>query len=152
MLVDFFKAAVIINILAATIRIATPLLLAAMGELVAERSGIMNMGVEGMMMFGVFTVWLVTFLGGNTVTAVLISLLVGAFLGLLLGMPLPLGISLLHADGSAIPWSWGINGAASALGTILAVVAAMNFGFNATILMGASIYLVAIFLLPRSQS
>ncbi len=72
-------------------------------------------------------------------------------LALLLGMPLPLGIALLHPDGSAIPWSWGINGAASVLGTILAVVAAMNFGFNVTILTGAAIYLVAILLLPRSS-
>ncbi len=37
-------AAVIINILAATIRISTPLLLSAMGELVTERSGVMNLG------------------------------------------------------------------------------------------------------------
>ena len=67
MITEILQAAVIINILAATIRIATPLLLGAMGELVAERSGVMNMGLEGMMLFGVFTVWLVTFLGGTTV-------------------------------------------------------------------------------------
>ena len=81
-----------------------------------------------------------------------IAVLLIAPLGLLLGMPLPLGMALLHPDGDAIPWSWGINGAASVLGTILAVVIAMNFGFNATILLGASIYLGALFLLPRSQT
>lgn len=86
MLADFLKAAVIINILAATIRIATPLLLGAMGELVAERSGIMNMGLEGMMLFGVFTVWLVTFLGGTTIMGGGVALIVGALLGLLLGI------------------------------------------------------------------
>jgi ABC-type uncharacterized transport system permease subunit len=84
MLDDILQAAIIINILAATIRISTPLLLGAMGELVAEHSGVMNLGLEGMMMFGVFTVWLVTFLGGNTTMGVLGAMLVGALLGLLL--------------------------------------------------------------------
>lgn len=79
-----------------------------------------------------------------------IAIVLLAPLALLLGMPLPLGMAMMHADGEAIPWSWGINGAASVLGTILAVVAAMNFGFNATILMGAAIYLLASRLLPRS--
>ena len=84
MLDELLQAAIIINILAATIRISTPLLLGAMGELVAEHSGVMNMGLEGMMMFGVFTVWLVTFLGGNTTMGILTAMLVGALLGLLL--------------------------------------------------------------------
>ena len=86
MITEILQAAVIINILAATIRIATPLLLGAMGELVAERSGVMNMGLEGMMLFGVFTVWLVTFLGGTTVMGGGVALIVGALLGLLLGI------------------------------------------------------------------
>jgi len=86
MLTEILQAAVIINILAATIRIATPLLLGAMGELVAERSGVMNMGLEGMMLFGVFTVWLVTFLGGTTIMGGGVALVVGALLGLLLGV------------------------------------------------------------------
>jgi ABC-type uncharacterized transport system permease subunit len=82
---EFFTAAVIINILAATIRISTPLLLSSMGELVAERSGVMNLGVEGMMIFGTFTVWLVVFIGGTTLQAIGIVVLVGALLGFLLG-------------------------------------------------------------------
>lgn len=97
-------------------------------------------------------VLLTSLVGLSLLVRCLIAVLLIAPLGLLLGMPLPLGIALLHKDGSAIPWSWGINGAASVLGTILAVVVAMNFGFNATILLGASIYLGAIFLLPRSQT
>jgi simple sugar transport system permease protein len=84
MLDDFLQAAIIINILAATIRISTPLLLGAMGELVAEHSGVMNLGLEGMMMFGVFTVWLVVFAGGSTTMGVLGAMLVGVLLGLLL--------------------------------------------------------------------
>jgi ABC-type uncharacterized transport system permease subunit len=84
MLDEILQAAIIINILAATIRVSTPLLLGAMGELIAEHSGVMNMGLEGMMMFGVFTVWLITFAGGSTTLGVLSAMLVGALLGLLL--------------------------------------------------------------------
>lgn len=42
------------EILAATIRQATPLLLAALGEIIVERSGIINIGIEGMMLMGAF--------------------------------------------------------------------------------------------------
>ena len=84
MLADFLQAAVIINILAATIRISTPLLLGAVGELISERSGVMNMGLEGMMMFGVFAVWFTTHIYGNTLLGVGAAMLLGALLGLLL--------------------------------------------------------------------
>jgi ABC-type uncharacterized transport system permease subunit len=47
---------------------------------------VMNMGLEGMMLFGVFTVWLVTFLGGTTIMGGGADLVVGALLGLLLGV------------------------------------------------------------------
>ena len=42
----------IIQILAASMLLATPLLLAAIGELVVEKSGVINLGVEGMMLIG----------------------------------------------------------------------------------------------------
>ena len=51
---DFFTVAVMTGILLATLRIATPLLLAALGELVSESSGILNLSVEGMMTLGAF--------------------------------------------------------------------------------------------------
>jgi spermidine synthase len=92
------------------------------------------------------------FVGLSLLLRCLIAILLLIPLALLLGMPLPLGMALLHADGSAVPWSWGINAAASVLGTILAVILAMNFGFNFTILFGAGIYLIAGFLLPRSHA
>jgi simple sugar transport system permease protein len=86
MVAEFLKAAVIINLLAATIRVSTPLLLNAMGELVGERSGVMNLGLEGMMLFGAFTVWLVVFNGGTTLLAIGFAVIVGACLGALLGL------------------------------------------------------------------
>jgi len=65
-------------------------------------------------------------------------------LGLLLGMPLPLGMRHFHRDGAAVPWAWGVNSATSVLGALLAVVAAMNFGFTLTLLGGELIYLAAL--------
>ena len=44
---DIFQEAIVISMLAATLRIATPLLLASIGELVVQRTGIWNLGVEG---------------------------------------------------------------------------------------------------------
>ena len=51
---DFFTSAVIFGIMLATLRIATPLLLTALGELVCESSGILNLSLEGTMTMGAF--------------------------------------------------------------------------------------------------
>jgi hypothetical protein len=75
-------------------------------------------------------------------------------LGLLMGMPMPLGLRLLHDDASLVPWSWGINNATSVLGAIVAVILAMNFGFTITLLCGEAIYALAlllIFTLPTTE-
>ena len=74
----------------------------------------------------------------------LIAGLLIAPLGFLMGMPLPLGMRLFHADNRAVPWSWGVNSATSVLGAILAVVVAMNAGFTLTLLVGTGLYLLAL--------
>jgi len=66
-------------------------------------------------------------------------------LGLVLGMPMPLGIRLLAAHSPrVIPWAWGVNGAASVLGTAAAMVVALFAGFDQVMLTGGALYLVAI--------
>ena len=47
-------------LIASLIVAATPILLAALGELVAEKSGVLNLGVEGMMIFGAISGFIVT--------------------------------------------------------------------------------------------
>jgi hypothetical protein len=71
--------------------------------------------------------------------------------GVLMGVPLPAGIRLMTAHHAAlVPWAWGMNGALSVIGATLAVFIAMNWGFSATLLAGAAIYLGAAVLLHRT--
>lgn len=61
---------------------STPLILAATGELVAERSGVLNLGIEGMMLVGAIAGFSVALLTGSTGLGVLAALLAGVLLAL----------------------------------------------------------------------
>ena len=64
---------------------ATPLLIAAIGELVVERSGVLNLGVEGMMVMGAVTGFAVALTTGSPWLGVLAAIIVGALFSLLFG-------------------------------------------------------------------
>ena len=81
---DLFQATIIVSILAATVRIATPLLLAALGELVTERAGILNLGVEGNMLMSAFSGFIVTYITGSLWVGLLAAVLTGALMNLLM--------------------------------------------------------------------
>lgn len=68
-----------------TIRVSTPLILAAMGGMFSERSGVINIALEGMMLAGAFTAAAVTYAVGNP------------FVGLFAGMAAGLAIAAIHA-------------------------------------------------------
>ncbi|HLQ86560.1 MAG TPA: ABC transporter permease [Salinisphaeraceae bacterium] len=68
-----------------TITAATPVLLAALGELVAERSGVLNLGVEGMMVMGAVIAFVASQLTGSPYVGVLCGMLAGTLLALLFG-------------------------------------------------------------------
>lgn len=74
---------IIIDWLQATLRWAAPLLIVAIGEVYAERSGVINMGIEGIMLFGALTGIAVGFYMKSLALAVLFTVVIGAFLGLI---------------------------------------------------------------------
>lgn len=80
---DLLETGIIVSVLAATIRIATPILFAALGELVAERAGVYNMGLEGMMLMGAFTGWLGTYHSGSAMAGLGAAMLAGLLMSLL---------------------------------------------------------------------
>lgn len=81
---DLFQTTIIVSILAATVRIATPLLLAALGELVSERAGILNLGVEGNMLMSAFSGFIFTYISGSLWAGLLAAVLTGALMNLLM--------------------------------------------------------------------
>lgn len=82
MISDLFSASVIIGILASGIRLATPYLYASIGETFGQRSGVLNLGVDGIMLMGAFSGFYAVFLTGNLWLGLLAAILVGGLLGL----------------------------------------------------------------------
>lgn len=73
------------NILITIVTASTPLLLAALGELVVERSGVLNLGVEGMMVTGAATGFAVTATTGSAWLGLVAAIIVGALFSTLFG-------------------------------------------------------------------
>ena len=69
----------------------------------------------------------------------LISALVLAPLGFLMGMPFPTGLRLVKT----VEWAWALNAAASVLGSVMAMIIAIHFGLTVTLLCAALAYLLA---------
>ena len=82
MITEFFSATVLIGILASGIRLATPYLYASIGETFGQRSGVLNLGVEGQMLMGAFTAFYITLRTGNVWLGLLAAIVVGASMGL----------------------------------------------------------------------
>lgn len=71
------KGALIISIIAATLRMATPLIFAALGGLFSEKSGVVNIGLEGMMTIGAFFAVFGSFATGSPFLGILFALVAG---------------------------------------------------------------------------
>lgn len=79
---------------AAVIRIASPLILATMGELICERAGVLNLGIEGIMVIGAFTGWMAVYQGLPLWGGVATAMAAGMLFGLLHAtLTVPFGLS-----------------------------------------------------------
>lgn len=87
---------------AAALRIATPLIFATLGELICERTGVLNLGIEGIMTLGAMVGWLAVYQGADLWTGVALAAMAGMAMGLLLGLlTIPLGLSQ-HVTGIGV--------------------------------------------------
>jgi len=81
---DFLSSAVVIGILTSMIRLATPFLYAAIGETFSQTAGVVNLGVEGIMLLSGYAAFYVALTTGNLWLGILAAVLVGLLMGLLM--------------------------------------------------------------------
>jgi spermidine synthase len=82
-------------------------------------------------------------------------------LGFVMGLPFPTGLRALASSptpefpaspDNAVEWAWAMNAAASVLGSVLAMIIAIQFGLNITLACGAGAYLIALALMPTLRT
>lgn len=79
---------------AAAIRIASPLIFATLGELICERAGVLNLGIEGIMVSGAFAGWMAVYAGTGLWMGVAVAMAVGMLFGLVHSiLTVPFGLS-----------------------------------------------------------
>lgn len=83
---DLLQGSVLIGILYSGIRLAAPYLFAALGETVAQRSGVLDLGVDGIMLMGSFIAFYIVFKTGNLWLGVGGAIAVGMLMGLLMSV------------------------------------------------------------------
>ncbi len=79
---DFFTVSVLVATLASGIRLATPFLLSALGETIGQRAGVLNLGVEGVMLIGAYAAYITALRTGSVVAGVLAAMGAGALMGI----------------------------------------------------------------------
>jgi len=84
MITELFTMQVLVGVLASGIRLATPYLYAALGETFGQRSGVLNLGVEGQMLLGAFIAFYIVHLTENLWLGLLGAIGIGMILGLMM--------------------------------------------------------------------
>jgi len=86
LIADLFTTTVLVGILASGIRLATPYLYASLGETFGQKSGVLNLGVEGIMLLGAFAAFYTTFITENIWLGLLAAIVVGGVMGLVVAV------------------------------------------------------------------
>ncbi|MDX1521728.1 MAG: ABC transporter permease, partial [Anaerolineae bacterium] len=82
-----------VSLFASTLRAATPLILAALGGIFSERSGVINIALEGIMLIGAFFAMMISFYGAQIGLSPLVSAIAGAIGAIIFGVL----VSMIHA-------------------------------------------------------
>ncbi len=112
----------IVNMLTNTFTTMTPLILAGVGEIITERSGVVNIGIEGIFLLSGFSAAVVTFYTGNPYLGLLAGLAVGALSGILHGL------LSVYLKGDQIIAGVGYNSLAYGLSLIIMIALWQNYG------------------------
>lgn len=86
MIENLFSLSVLLGVSYSAIRLATPYLYAALGETIGQRSGVLNLGVDGIMLMGAFMAYYAAYRSGDPWVGVLAALITGALMGLLMAV------------------------------------------------------------------
>ena len=92
-----------LSLLFSTIRFATPLIFAALGGMFSERSGVINIALEGLMLAGAFTAAVITYESGNPFLGFLSAMVAGAALALVYA------IACIKFEADQVVAGFGIN-------------------------------------------
>lgn len=133
---------------ALTVVVFLMLLSSGAGSVLARRMNVRRALALIVILIAVHVAWLPrllsSFVGEAFVVKLFISAAVLVPLGLLMGMPFPLGLKLVAEDeGSPVEWAWAMNAAASVLGSVAAMVIAIHYGLTITLACAALAYLLA---------
>ena len=82
-MMELFEMMLTTSLWAAVIRIATPLIFATLGELICERAGVLNLGIEGIMTIGAMAGWIWVYQGGDLWGGIVFAAIVGMIFGFL---------------------------------------------------------------------
>ncbi len=87
------------------------------------------------------------FISFNLILKIILSIIITAPLGFFMGFPFPLGIRMLKKE--IIPWAWAVNGSASVLSSILAILIALFTGYNFVLFLGGLLYLLCLIFINK---
>ena len=101
-MMELFEMMLTTGLWASVIRIATPLIFATLGELICERAGVLNLGIEGIMTIGAMAGWIWVYQGGDLWGGIVFAAMVGMIFGFLHSiLAVYLGVSQ-HVSGIGI--------------------------------------------------
>ena len=101
-MIEIFQILISESFWAAALRISTPLIFGVLGALLCEKSGVLNLGIEGIFVAGAMAGWLGVWLGLSLIGGLIIAALAGAFFGLIHAiLTVPLGLSQ-HVSGLGV--------------------------------------------------